>query len=487
METLVHRLLAPLPIVVAIVAVMVSDSPWFRTSRADAVVMPASQEEHETSVKVEPTNRLPNFGHTIKDNFLAVVNIHVSGGSNTARSTLRSFDDSQSSLGDDPALRSRIPKMQTPVYGLGSGFVVRDDGLIITNAHVVDGASNISVKLSDRREFNANLLGMDKPTDIALLKIGAENLQTVRLGNPAQSVVGDWVIAIGSPFGLENSVTAGIISAKARILPEQGYTPFLQTDVALNPGNSGGPLFNINGEVIGINSQIYSRNGGYQGVSFAIPIDIALAVERELLRDGKVNRGWLGVTIQDVNQGLANAFGLDKPRGALVDSVEPESPAAKAGVVPGDIILKINDQEIMELNDFSAAMMGLTPGAKARVTVFREGISSETHLDIDEFRMDAASVGGIPELGHNALGLAVRRLTDDECQKLNVVSGLLVEQSIGPAAEANIMPGDIILALNGHPLSEPEQLRTLVIGDPKNVALLVMKEGSPMYVSIGLE
>jgi serine protease Do len=265
------------------------------------------------------------------------------------------------------------PPADAPVQGQGSGFIISPDGLVLTNAHVVRGASEVRVKLTDRREFKAKVLGLDPATDIAVLRIDATGLPPVRLGDPAAAQAGDWVLAIGSPFGFENSVTAGVVSAKGRSLPGDTFVPFLQTDVAVNPGNSGGPLFNMQGEVIGINSQIYSRSGGYQGLSFAIPIDFALRIKDQIVKTGRAVHARLGITVQPVDQALAESFGLKRTEGALVAGVQPGGPAARAGLQPGDIVLKYDGKPIVEPTDLPSMVGQATPGSRATLEVWRKG------------------------------------------------------------------------------------------------------------------
>jgi serine protease Do len=369
---------------------------------------------------------------------------------------------------------------------LGSGFIVSADGIVITNAHVVDGADEVTVKLTDRREFKAKVKGKDMLSDVAVLKIDAKNLPTVKIGNPQTARVGEWVVAIGSPFGFENTVTAGIISAKSRRLEDDGNVPFLQTDVAVNPGNSGGPLFNMNGEVIGINSQIFSRSGGYQGLSFAIPIDVAMKVERQLLDNGKVSRGRLGVMIQEVNQQLADTFGLEKPAGALVSSVEDGSPAEKAGIEVGDIILKFNGREVGSSSELPSMVADVAPGTPATVTVWRKGKTRDISVSVGE-RTASGKTGESGGQEKSDLGLAARPLTAEERKQAGVSGGLYVEDvSEGPAAKAGIRTGDIILSVNSEKVTSVKQLNELINKNGKRSALLVLRNGQKMFVPFNL-
>ena len=327
-----------------------------------------------------PAQPLPDFATIAAQGGPAVVNISVSGTVKTAG--MPQMDP------DNPFFdffrRFAPPAGEMIKRGQGSGFIVSPDGVVLTNAHVVADASEVNVKLTDKREFRAKVVGLDKPTDIAVLKIDARDLPSVRIGDPQRTRVGEWVLAIGSPFGFENSVTAGIISAKSRSLPDEGYVPFIQTDVAINPGNSGGPLFNLAGEVIGINSQIYSRSGGYQGVSFAIPIDVAMKVQGQIREHGKVRRGRFGLTIQELDQGLADSFGLAKPTGALVNAVDPDGPAAKAGVRPGDVILKLNGKDVPNSSALPPMASELPPGSTAKLEIWRGGKMLELPVKVVE-------------------------------------------------------------------------------------------------------
>ncbi|HEY6864194.1 MAG TPA: DegQ family serine endoprotease [Burkholderiales bacterium] len=425
---------------------------------------------------------LPDFTRLAEQAGPAVVNITVS---KPAPAQAQGFD------GDDPFSQFfrqfGVPAPKPgPLRGLGSGFIVSSDGYILTNAHVVDGAKEVNVKLTDRREFRAKVIGEDTKSDIALIKIDAASLPTVRIGDSSHIRVGQWVVAMGSPFGFENSVTAGIVSAKSRSLSDS-YVPFIQTDVAVNPGNSGGPLFDLDGNVIGINSQIYSQTGGYQGLSFAIPIDIAMHVKDQLQKSGKVTRGRIGVTVQGVNQSLAQSFGLPRPEGALVASVESGSPAERAGIKSGDVILAFNGQAVDDSSTLPMLVADMKPGQSAPVRVWRNG--AERTLQVTVGTMAAEQVAASdqsPEANSGRLGLAVRALTPEEKRELKTGSGLVVEQVSGAAEHAGIQPGDVILALNDQPVRDVAQLRRLIGRAGKHVALLVQRDESKMYVPVDL-
>ncbi len=374
-----------------------------------------------------------------------------------------------------------------PVRGEGSGFIIRPDGVILTNAHVVAGATKVTVQLRDRREFPGKVLGIDKISDVAVVKIAANNLPTVRLGNSNSLQVGQWVLAIGAPFGFDNSATAGIVSAKGRVLPDSHYVPFIQTDVPINPGNSGGPLFNMQGQVVGINSQIYSRSGGYMGLSFSIPINVAMHVADQLLANGHVRRGELGILIQPVDQGLADSFGLPAPEGALVASVYPNSAAAKAGLKPGDIILAMNGRKVSTEEELPVRVASLLPGTVVHLTIWRN--HAERTIDATLGSMGngtlASARGGFHPGGR--LGLVVRPLTPDEQQQANVRGGLLVQGVSGPAEDAGIQPGDIVLSANGRPLHSAAQLQSLVSKSHGHVALLIQRDGVQTFVPIQIQ
>ena len=408
----------------------------------------------------------------------AVVNISVTG---KARKVA---DDDDNGLDpNDPFsefFKRFGPQLQMPqqpriMHGLGSGFIISPDGLILTNAHVVDGAQEVVVKLTDRREFKAKVLGIDKQSDIAVIRIDAKNLPTVQIGDPSRVKVGQPVLAIGSPYGFDNTATAGIISAKSRSLPDDNYVPFIQTDVAVNPGNSGGPLFDLNGQVIGINSQIYSQTGGFQGLSFSIPIDVAMKVEQQLVTHGKVTRGRLGVSVQDLNQALSESFGLKKAEGALVSSVEKGSPADKA-----------DGHAIDHSVDLPTLVADTAPGSSKPIQVMRGGKVVTMNVTVGEMKQakNEAKPGKSDDQGR--LGLAVRPLDKDEQAQIGGQKGLLVEDASGPAAVAGIQSGDVILALNGTPVSSVAQLRKLASEAGKNVALLVERGDEKIFVPLAL-
>ncbi len=434
---------------------------------------------------------LPNFADIVARHGPAVVNISVSGSVKTALARIPgSPKGDQDELFPEFFKRFQIPlpRGEIPRNGQGSGFIVRSDGVILTNAHVVAGADEVNVKLADRREFKAKVIGSDKLSDVAVLKIDEKDLPTVTIGQPSKARVGEWVLAIGAPYGFENSVTAGIISAKSRSLPDEGYVPFLQTDVAINPGNSGGPLFNLNGEVIGINSQIYSRSGGYQGLSFAIPIDVAMKVEQQLLTNGKVSRGRMGVVIQALDQSLAESFGLAKANGALVNSVEKGSPADKAGIEPGDVILKFNGKDIAKSNELPPLVADLLPGSSAEVQLWRKGAAKNISVNLGEMKVaDAGIREKVGPATKSKLGLSVRPLTETERKTADVSEGLIVESvGDGPAARAGVKPGDIILSVNGEKVASAEQLRAMVEKRTKFLALQLLRDDRKIFVPINV-
>ncbi len=373
---------------------------------------------------------------------------------------------------------------------LGSGFLVSADGYILTNAHVVRNADEIIVKLSDQREFQARIVGTDRRTDVALLKIEAGGLPRVTLGDPTQLRVGEWVVAIGSPFGLENTLTAGIVSALGRALPQENYVPFIQTDVAINPGNSGGPLFNLKGEVVGINAQIYSRHGGYMGLSFAIPIDVAMEVTEQLKASGRVTRGWLGISIQQVTKELADSFGMKNTHGALVSGVEKGSPAEKGGLQAGDVILRFDGKSIITSSDLPRLVAATRPGKSATVEVLRRGSVRNIAVTVGEMptegKEEMRTQRGPAKVEPDRLGLTLRDLTPQQKSRLDGRSGVLVLAAEGAAAQAGIRRGDVVLAVNNAEVQNLEHFIRLIKEVPagKSVALLVRRGDSMLYVPV---
>jgi serine protease Do len=380
---------------------------------------------------------------------------------------------------------------EAPERGVGSGFIMSEDGYVLTNAHVVEGADTVTVKLTDRREFTAKVIGVDKRTDVALVKIDAKNLPALKMGDPSKVRVGEWVAAIGSPFGFENSVTSGIVSAKGRSLPDESYVPFIQTDVAVNPGNSGGPLFNLDGEVIGINSQIYSRTGGYMGVSFAIPIDLALNIADQIKTHGKVTRGQLGVRIQPISGELAKSFGLQEAKGALVAAVDPDSAAAKAGLKAGDVIVEFDGRRVDEFSALPPLVAATKPGAKTNVVYLRDGKEHKTTVAVGEAPSEkvaqASTAGGKGEARKmSSLGLSVSELDARERKALGVDGGVKVERAQGPAAKSGIRAGDVIVGVNGLRITDTDDLGKTLEQAPKGapLALLVKRGDSTIFVPV---
>ncbi|OQA33945.1 MAG: putative periplasmic serine endoprotease DegP-like precursor [Betaproteobacteria bacterium ADurb.Bin341] len=451
-----------------------------------------------SSLAAAQTRQLPDFADLAEKHGAAVVNISTTKVVRGGVFPQMPFDE------DDPMFHF-FRRFMPPHPGfprefenrsLGSGFIISSDGHILTNAHVIDAADEVTVRLNDKREFKAKVIGSDKRTDVALIKIDASALPAVKMGDPSQLRVGEWVVAIGSPFGFENSVTAGIVSAKGRSLPQENYVPFIQTDVAVNPGNSGGPLFNMNGEVVGINSQIYSRSGGYMGVSFAIPIDVAMEVQNQLRAYGKVSRGRLGVVIQEINKDLAESLGLSKPMGAAVSSVEKDGPADKAGIEPGDVILKFDGKTVNQSADLPRLVGATRPGTKSTVQIWRKGATRDITLTVGEMQEEKMASfrpgrGAKPsERSANRLGLVVRELTSEQRRDLKINGGLLIEDVVGSTARADLRPGDIILALIHKgattEIKSVEQFNQLLSGFGKNsnITLLVRRGEMQTFVTI---
>jgi serine protease Do len=439
--------------------------------------------------RVVQVSGLPDFSALVAANGAAVVNVSV-----IERAERRAALPFGGGGDDDPFAqffrRFQIPSPERapPSRGTGSGFIVSSDGYVLTNAHVVSDAAQVSVRLTDRREFTAKVVGVDKRSDVALLKIDAKGLPAVSFGDPKRLKPGQWVVAIGSPFGFDNSVTAGVVSATARALPDENYVPFIQTDVAVNPGNSGGPLFNLDGQVVGINSQIYSRTGGYMGLSFAIPIDLALNVKKQLLQHGKVSRGRIGVGVQEVDQKLARSFSLDRPRGALISAVEAKGPGEKAGLKAGDVVLRVNGAAVERSADLPSLIASIAPGGVAHLVVWRA--QRETAIDVRTVALDESAARVAREEAtddaNSKLGLGLRPLTPQEQEQLGTRGKLLVEDASGPALDAGIQSGDVVLAVNGTRVLSIDELRREIKRGGHNVALLIQRREAELYVPVDI-
>jgi serine protease Do len=444
-----------------------------------------------------PPGTAPNYRAIVQEFGPSVVHVSVAG---THKQTAEEIQEQGGLSPDDPLFRffrgmpgapnfqRGGPAAEQPFKGLGSGFIIGSDGLILTNAHVVKEAKDVVVKLQDRREYVAKVLGVDTATDIAVLKIEAKGLPVVRFGQPAKLMVGDYVLAIGAPYGLDQTATSGIISAKGRSLPSEGgenFVPFLQTDAAVNPGNSGGPLFDAAGNVVGINSQIYSRSGGFQGVSFAIPIDVALAIKDQIVATGHATHARLGVSIQPLSQDLAESFGLERPDGALVATVAPNSGAAKAGLKSGDVITKVNGEAIQEPGTLSSRVGLARPGDKVTLEVWRDK-KLETVVATLGASTDKLEVAKNGEASSGEkLGLALRPLNRDERGEVGA-NGLVVESADGAAAKAGVEQGDVVLAVNGKPVSSIDEVKAILATKPKRVALLIWRDGARIFFPVNL-
>ena len=435
---------------------------------------------------------LPDFTELVEKQGPAVVNVSTTstahGGS------------AQSPVPEDDPFYDFFRRFGPPqsrdyeTRSLGSGFIVSADGYILTNAHVVDMADDVTVKLNDKREFKAKVIGADKRTDVAVIKIEASGLPAVKIGDPEKLRVGEWVLAIGSPFGFESTVTAGIVSAKGRSLPQENYVPFIQTDVAINPGNSGGPLFNLKGEVVGINSQIYSRTGGFMGLSFAIPIDVAMNISNQLRTTGRVSRGRIGVVIQEVTKELAESFGLPKASGALVNSVEKGGPADKAGIEASDVILKFDGKEVSSSSDLPRIVAQSRPGSKATAQVWRKGTARDVSVTVGEMPEEktAQRPGRKDTKPGNVvarLGLTLSELNSEQRKELGLSGGLLVEDAQGAAAKAGIRRSDVLLAINNQDVKSVDQLNQLLgqFEKARSVALLIRRGDGALYVPLRLD
>jgi len=480
---------------------------WFKgKADAPATVQAAATQPSVPSpvVPVAPTNAngiapvaAPNFRSIVRQYGPAVVSINVEG--------LHKASAEEQGLPpgaeDDPFFQffrgipgygqrgGRRGGAEVPFRGMGSGFVISPDGLILTNAHVVREAKEVTVKLQDRREYRAKVLGQDPVTDIAVLRIDAKNLPMVRLGDPKQIEVGDPVLAIGAPYSLEQTATQGIVSAKGRSLPgDSTVVPFIQTDAAVNPGNSGGPLFDGAGNVIGINAQIYSQSGGYQGLSFAIPIDVALKVKDQIVATGKATHARLGVQVQDLTQTLAESFGLPRPDGALVAQVAAGSAADKAGLKSGDVITEVNGEPIVRGGELSSRIGLASPGDQVRLKVWRDHAQREMEVKLGSASDDRGQRASADDedVDGARLGLALRPLSRAEQSRTRLDHGLVVEDAGGPAARAGVEPGDVLLAVNGKPVNSVDEVKGLLKSKPKNVALLIERDGERIFVPVRL-
>lgn len=454
------------------------------------------------------TKDLPDFTELAEKHGSEVVNISVTQSVHAEAAPFQGFPG----MPDDDQMQEFFKRFGIPGYpggpggpgavpgqppadyktqSLGSGFIISSDGYILTNAHVVNEADEVIVKLFDKREFKAKIIGADRRTDVALVKIEATGLPKATFGDPTKLKVGEWVAAIGSPYGLENTMTAGIVSAKGRALPQENFVPFIQTDVAINPGNSGGPLYNLAGEVVGINSQIYSRTGGSVGLSFAIPIDVAIDVSNQLKATGKITRGWLGIAIQEITKELAESFGMKNTNGALVAGVEKNGPADKGGLEPGDVIIKFDGKPIVTSTDLPRAVGATKPGKVAAIEVIRKGSAKTLNVGIGEMPNDAVAevapgkpVQPKPEV--NRLGLTLKEATPQQKKKLGGKNGLVVIEAVGPVAQAGIRRGDVILGLNNTEVQSLEQFNKQVasFAAGKTLALLVLRGDSTLYVPV---
>ena len=492
-------------------ALSLNPADWFKQKTAAPVAAetaaPAAAQVQPNApspvVPVAPTNAngiaplaAPNYRGIVKQFGPAVVSVTVEGTHKAA-----GFEGLPPGAEDDPFFQffRGIPGFgqrgrrgggaaEVPFRGQGSGFIVSTDGLVLTNAHVVREAKEVTVKLQDRREFRAKVLGQDPATDVAVLRIEGKNLPAVRLGDPKQVEVGDPVLAIGAPYSLEQTATQGIVSAKGRSLPgDNTVVPFIQTDAAVNPGNSGGPLFDGAGNVIGINAQIYSQTGGYQGLSFAIPIDVALKVKDQIVAHGKATHARLGVQVQDLTQPLAESFGLPRPDGALVAGVQPGSAADKAGLKSGDVITEVNGEPVLRGGELSSRIGLAAPGDKVKLKVWRDKGQRDMEVKLGAADDDVQRAAADDDAADGPrLGLALRPLNPREKAGSRLDHGLVVEDAGGPAGRAGVVPGDVLLAVNGKPVDSIEDVKGVLKGKPKNVALLIERDGDRIFVPVRL-
>jgi serine protease Do len=468
------------------------DLPWLHHDKA-AVVAPAVPGAAAPALSAQaaplvalPPGATPNYRAIVQQYGPAVVGVTVEGTRKVSNDE-SDGDPAQQFFRNMPGWRG-VPESQ-PFKGQGSGFIVSADGLILTNAHVVKDAKEVTVRMADRREFAAKVLGSDVITDIAVLRIAAQGLPTVHLGDPKALQVGDPVLAIGAPYGLEQTATAGIVSAKGRSLPGDAAVPFIQTDAAVNPGNSGGPLFDAAGNVVGINAQIYSRTGGFQGVSFAIPVDLAMRVGQQIVATGHAQHARLGVSVQDLTQPLAESFGLPRPDGALVAQVDPKSPADAAGLKPGDVILRIDGEPTVQAGALSARIAQAAPGDHIQLSLWRHQKAQDITVTLGRAGDTGAAqaVAGNDEGVSGArLGLALRPLSRDERAQAKIDHGLLVQGVQGAAARAGLTQGDVVMAINGQPVDQVDELRRVLSSKPRSVALLVWRGGERLFVPVPL-
>ncbi len=446
-------------------------------------------------------NELPNFTNLVEKHSAAVVNISTVQKQHSGSDQI--FQEMLPNIPKDSPFYEFFRRHMQPFSSprraqprsMGSGFIISKDGYILTNAHVVESVEEITVKLNDKREFEAKVIGTDAKTDIALIKVKANNLPIITKGNPDKLKVGEWVLAIGSPFGFEHSVTAGIVSAKGRSLAQENFVPFIQTDVAINPGNSGGPLFNMAGEVVGINSQIYSRTGGFMGLSFAIPIDVATEIADQLKVSGKITRGRIGVMIQELTKELAESFGLSNSNGALVVSIQKDSPAEKAGVEVSDVILNFDGKEVDSSADLPRIVGNTKPGSKVSMQVWRDGKIKKISITVGEIPSEENIISSDAEPDSSAkhanrIGLVLSELTHDQKKQLEVNTGLLVEDvRAGIAESAGILPGDVILGLNNKDVKNVKQFNNLLEeAEPgRNIALLIRRGEMTTFITLKIE
>lgn len=495
---------------IALVSLFAACSPQSSTAApsddpAKARVVPTATVAPTSAATAAAMRGLPDFSDLVAQVGPAVVNVQVVQKAPNAQHPDDSEEDPDDPFNDFfrrfglPRPNMPAPRNYAPVHGIGSGFIISPDGYILTNTHVVSNASKITVKLTDRREFDAKVVGEDERTDVAVIKVVAKgDLPVVRLGDSNKLRPGQWVLAIGSPFGFENSVTAGVVSAIARGNVGEGgngYVPFIQSDVAVNPGNSGGPLFNLNGEVVGINSQIYSRSGGYEGISFAIPIGVADNVAEQLIKSGHVSRGRIGVTIQEVTAATAENLGLDRPRGAAVASVESGGPADKAGIEPLDIIISVNGKPVETSGQLPAMIAEIKPGQAVQLEVWRDKAVKHISVTVEELKDKTAEASnrrsGGGEDGEaatvNRIGLSVHALSAAEKSQLKAHGSIVVVEAKGPAAEAGLRSGDVILSINRIKVETIAGFEQAVKNAGHDATLLIQREGQQSIVTVTLQ